>query len=92
MVHGLAGSAPLLLLALTVMSSPLAAFSYIAVFAIGSMMGMAIMSVLVSLPARLTVEHFARTDLALRGFAGSFSVGLGLVIVYQNGVLNRLFA
>ena len=31
MVHGLAGSAPLLLLALTVMSSPLAAFSYVAV-------------------------------------------------------------
>ena len=90
MVHGLAGSAPLLLLALTVMSSPLAAFSYIAVFGIGSMMGMTIMSLLVSLPARLTVEHFARANLAMRALAGSFSVGLGLVIVYQNGVLNRL--
>src|SRR5262249_4560659 len=38
MVHGLAGSAPLLLLTLTVVSSPLAAFSYIAVFGVGSMM------------------------------------------------------
>ena len=55
MVHGLAGSAPLLLLTLTVMSSPLAAFSYIAVFGVGSMMGMTIMSLLVSVPARLTV-------------------------------------
>ena len=92
MVHGLAGSAPLLLLTLTVVSSPLAAFSYIAVFGVGSMMGMAIMSVLVGVPARLTVEHFARTNLALRGLSGLFSVGLGLFIVYENGVLNRLFA
>jgi high-affinity nickel-transport protein len=92
MVHGLAGSAPLLLLTLTVMSSPLAAFSYIAVFGVGSMVGMSIMSLLVSVPARLTVKHFARTHLALRGLAGSFSVGLGLFIVYENGGLSRLFA
>jgi len=92
MVHGLAGSAPLLLLTLAVVSSPLAAFFYIAVFGVGSMMGMAIMSVLLSVPARLTVDYFARTHLALRGLSGLFSVGLGLFIVYENGVLNRLFA
>jgi hypothetical protein len=91
MVHGLAGSAPLLLLTLTVMSSPLAAFSYIAVFGVGSMIGMTIMSVLVGVPARLTVQ-FARTNLALRGLSGLFSVGLGLFIVYENAVLNRLVA
>ena len=89
MVHGLAGSAPLLLLTLTVMSSPLAAFSYIAVFGVGSMMGMTIMSLLVGVPARLTMQ-FARTNLALRGLSGLFSVGLGVFIVYQNAVLYRL--
>jgi high-affinity nickel permease len=92
MVHGLAGSAPVLLLTLTVVASPLAAFTYIAVFGVGSMMGMAIMSVLLSVPARLTVDHFAHTHLALRGLSGLFSLGIGLVIVYENGVLNRLFA
>jgi hypothetical protein len=56
------------------------------------MMGMTIMSLLVGVPARLTVEHFAHTHFALRGLCGSFSVGLGLFIVYENGVLNRLFA
>jgi high-affinity nickel-transport protein len=91
MVHGLAGSAPLLLLTLTVISSPVAAFSYIAVFGAGSIMGMTIMSVLVSVPARLTVQ-FARTNLAVRGLSGLFSVALGLFIVYENAVLNRLFA
>jgi hypothetical protein len=89
MIHGLAGSAPLLLLTLTVMSSPVAAFSYIAVFGVGSIMGMTFMSVLVSVPARLTVQ-FARTNVAVRGLSGLFSVALGLLIVYENAVLNRL--
>jgi high-affinity nickel-transport protein len=92
MVHGLAGSAPLLLLTLAVVSSPLATFFYIAVFGVGSMMGMAIMSVLLSVPARLAVEHFARTNLAVRGLSGAFSVGLGAFIVYENVVLTRPFA
>lgn len=92
MVHGVAGSAPLLLLTLAVISSPLAAFAYIAVFGVGSILGMTVMSVLVSVPAQLTMDHFARTNLALRSLSGAFSVGLGLVIVYENGVLNRLFA
>jgi high-affinity nickel-transport protein len=92
MVHGLAGSAPLLLLTLTVVSSPLAAFSYIGVFGVGSMMGMSLMSVLLGVPARLTVDHFARTHLALRGLSGLFSVALGLFIVYDNGVFSRLLA
>jgi high-affinity nickel permease len=92
MVHGLAGSAPLLLLTLAVVSSRWAAFSYIAVFGVGSMMGMAIMSVLLSVPALLTGEHFARAHLALRGLFGLFSVALGLFIVYENGLLSRLVA
>jgi hypothetical protein len=91
MVHGLAGSAPLLLLTLTGMSSQVAAFSYIAVFGVGSMMSMTIMSLLVSVPAQLTVQ-FARSNLALRGLSGLLSVGLGLFIVYENAVLNRLLA
>jgi hypothetical protein len=91
MVHGLAGSAPLLLLTLAVVSSPLAAFLYIAVFGVRSLVGMATMSMLLSVPAHLTVQHFARTHRALRGLSGSFSVTLGVFIVYENGVLNRLF-
>jgi hypothetical protein len=91
MVHGLAGSAPLLLLTLAVVPSPFGAFLYITVFGVGSIMGMTIMSLLVGVPARLTLQ-FARTYLAVRGLSGLFSVGLGLFIVYENAVLNRLFA
>jgi hypothetical protein len=55
-------------------------------------MGMSIMSLLLGVPARLTVEHFARTHLALRGLSGLFSVAIGLFMVYEHGVLNRLLA
>ena len=89
MVHGLGGSAPLLLLTLAGVSSPFAAFSYITVFGAGSMIGMAIMSFLLSMPARLTVDHFAPTNVALPGLSGLISVGLGFFIVYENAVLNR---
>jgi hypothetical protein len=36
--------------------------------------------------------RFARTKLTLRGLSGLFSIGLGLFIVYENAVLNRLVA
>src|SRR5262249_14311047 len=74
MVHGLAGSAPLLLLTLTVVSSAWAGFAYIAVFGVGSIMGMALMSLLVSVPAQLTVERFERANVAVRALSGAFSV------------------
>jgi hypothetical protein len=56
------------------------------------MMGMAIMSVLLSVPAHLTVEHFARTTWRCAVSPGCSASALGLFIVYENGVLNRLFA
>ena len=58
----------------------------------GSILGMSIMRVLISVPARLAAERFARAHLALRSLCALFSVGLGLFIVYDNGVVNRLFA
>jgi hypothetical protein len=33
-----------------------------------------------------------RFELALRGLSGLFSVAIGLFVVYENGVLNRLLA
>jgi len=90
LVHGLAGSAALMLLVLTTISSPLVGLIYIAVFGIGSIGGMMIMSLLFALPARFTVNRFARTNLALRGLAGLFSLGFGLVMIYQIGFVDHL--
>ena len=91
MVHGLAGSAALMLLLLTTISSPLIGLMYIAVFGLGSIGGMMIMSALVGLPVYLTAQRFRRANLAVRGLAGLFSLGMGLLMVYEIGFVEGLF-
>jgi hypothetical protein len=85
MVHGLAGSAALMLTLLTQFQSTALQFVYIALFGIGSIGGMMLMSMVLSLPARFTEKHSQRTHLAVQVAAGLFSVGFGLSMVYEFG-------
>jgi hypothetical protein len=85
MVHGLAGSAALMLYILTAIKSTALAFGYLIVFGIGSIGGMILMSMVLSLPARFTTEHFKRTHLAVQVAAGLFSLGVGLSMAYELG-------
>jgi MFS family permease len=91
MVHGLAGSAALMLLVLSTISSPLVGFAYIIIFGVGSIGGMMMMSALVSLPLYLTATRFTRANLMMRGLAGLFSLSFGLFVIYQIGVAGNLF-
>jgi len=90
MVHGLAGSAALMLLVLTTISAPGIALLYIVVFGSGSIGGMMVMSTLFALPARFTAKRFKRANLALRGLAGLFSLSFGLFMVYEIGFAGHL--
>ncbi len=88
MVHGMAGSAALMLLVLAMTPSRLAGLLYIALFGIGSIGGMMIMSTLFALPARLTPMRFAHANLTLRGLAGACSLAFGIITIYKIGFLN----
>lgn len=91
MVHGLAGSAALMLVVLaTIKSTPLA-FAYIIIFGIGSIGGMMIMSLVLSLPLHLTAASFTRTNWAVRALSGVFSLGFGLFMAYEIGFVEGLF-
>ena len=91
MVHGLAGSAALMLLVIpTIHSRPLGLL-YIAIFGIGSIGGMMLMSFLVGLPFHLTASRFNRYNNILQGIAGLISIVVGLMIVYEKGVTEGLF-
>jgi hypothetical protein len=89
-VHGVAGSAALMLLVLSTVPSPWLGVVYIVAFGAGSIGGMLCMSAVVALPARLTVQRFARAHLAVRMLAGLFSLGFGLFMAYQIGVVKGL--
>jgi len=83
MLHGLAGSAALMLLLIPTIPSPALALLYIVVFGIGSIIGMMAMSFLIGLPLHFTADRFNMINSGIRLFAGLFSVGLGLMIVWE---------
>jgi High-affinity nickel-transport protein len=91
MVHGLAGSASLMLLVLSTISSPLVELVFIVIFGIGSIGGMMLMSTLVSLPVYLTAQRFKRAHLAVHGLAGLFSLSFGLFMIYEIGFGTLVF-
>jgi hypothetical protein len=83
MVHGLAGSAALLLLLIPVIPTTALKLIYILVFGAGSIAGMVIMSCMVGLPAHLMAERFLKVSLAVRALAGLFSLGFGIWLLHE---------
>jgi ABC-type nickel/cobalt efflux system permease component RcnA len=85
-VHGMAGSAALVLLSLEELRSPAQGFVYIATFGLGSILGMALLSAAIAVPMRLSSRHLTR---AHDGISAAFGLGtllLGGSIVYRVGV------
>jgi hypothetical protein len=85
-VHGLAGSAALMLAVLAAIPSPPLAVAYLGVFGLGSIGGMVAMSALLGVPLALAGERVARADVALRAAAGVGSIAVGLVLAWRIGV------
>jgi sulfite exporter TauE/SafE len=92
MMHGLAGSAALMLLIIPTIKSQAIGLLYILVFGVGSIGGMMLMSLLVGLPFTLTASRFNRFNHILQSLAGLVSVGLGLYIIYEKGITEGLFS
>jgi high-affinity nickel permease len=83
MIHGLAGSAGLMLLILPTIQSTFLAMAFILIFGIGSIGGMMAMSFLMGLPLHFTADKFEVVNKGIRVAAGLFSFGLGALIVYE---------
>ena len=81
-VHGLAGSAALTLLVLTQTRSVSLGLAYLAAFGIGSIGGMALMSVLISLPFNLTAGRPA-LHRSIRIAAGGLGLAFGLFYAWS---------
>jgi len=90
LVHGMAGSAALMILVLATIPSAVAALIYIAVFGLGSVGGMLIMSSLISLPFVLTRKRFNVLSEGLQVAVGLFSLSFGLFLVWQYGFHEHL--
>lgn len=92
MIHGLAGSAALMLVIIPTIESRVVGLLYIIIFGVGSIAGMMLMSFLVGLPFHLTAKNFNRLNYILQSIAGFVSVGLGLYIIYEKGIVEGLIS
>jgi sulfite exporter TauE/SafE len=88
LVHGLAGSAAVALLVLSMIPSPLWAIAYLAVFGLGTVMGMMLMTTAMAIPIALTGRNTTR---ALTVVSGLVSISFGLFLVYRIGFVDGLF-
>ncbi len=91
MVHGLAGSAALMLLVLTTIPSALAGLAYILIFGVGSVGGMLVLSSVIGLPFIVTARRFTLLNGWIRVVAGVASVAFGLFLGWEIGFQQGLF-
>ena len=90
LVHGLAGSGSLVVLAATTLENPALMLGFILVFGIGSIVGMSVVSSIMGLPIAL-ISRVSTIHRIFRYVAGSLSFVIGLSIIYEIGVLDNLF-
>lgn len=86
-VHGLAGSAGLMLLVAAAMPSLLGGLAYIALFGVGATGGMLLISAALSLPflglrARAAARQWSFALVALQVVSGVVSLGLGAILIH----------
>ena len=86
MMHGLAGSAALILLTKQSVESFSARIMYICLFALGSIAGMGLLSIAIAVPMRYVANSITWAYSGLTAVLGLFSVGIGLLNIYYSGL------
>jgi ABC-type nickel/cobalt efflux system permease component RcnA len=81
--HGLAGSAALILVVLSTVHTLWEGIIYILVFGIGSIVGMTLLGLFISLPLMLSTSFSRHTQFAVQGLASLGSVGIGLTMMVR---------
>ncbi|MGH7965114.1 MAG: urease accessory protein UreH [Candidatus Binatia bacterium] len=91
MVHGLAGSAALMLVVLATIPSPALGLGYIAIFGGGSILGMGLVSLLLGLCFSFAADRLHELNQGLRLTVGALSTAFGAWIVIDIGFVQGLF-
>jgi len=91
LVHGLAGSAAVALLVLATIREPNWAIAYLLVFGVGTIAGMMLITGALAVPFAGVNQRFAGLSSGLRIASGLISLGFGLFLVYEIGIVNGLF-
>jgi hypothetical protein len=78
LMHGMAGSAALLVLAVSQAPTPAVGLAYVALFGTGSMIGMGALSVAIAVPLAISARWLTLANRALQGAVGLVTIAIGL--------------
>ena len=91
-VHGLAGSAAVTLAVVAMIPDPRWALACILVFGLGTVIGMALVTLAIALPSRYASHRVVHLERHIRIASGLASVAFGLFLAHQVGVTEGLFS
>lgn len=91
LIHGLAGSAAIALLVLSAIPQPLWATLYLAIFCLGTIVGMGLITTAIATPFMVAAQRMAWMHRGLVTSSGLLSFGFGLFLAYQLGIGDHLF-
>ena len=86
LMHGMAGSAALLVLAASQVRNPVYGMFYIALFGVGSMLGMGILSTVIAVPLAASARWLTWANSSLQGAVGTITMGIGAVTIYSTAL------
>ncbi len=92
LMHGMAGSAALIILAASVIRSPTLGLAYVALFGVGSIIGMGLLSAVIALPLAYSARFLTWANHALQVVIGLATIGLGGFAIYGAGLIRLLGA
>jgi len=84
LMHGMAGSAALILLTLNTVMSPSIAIGYIVVFGVGSILGMGLLSVVIAIPLCYSARSLTWVHQGLQAVVGVGTILLGGYVISQH--------
>jgi hypothetical protein len=83
MMHGLAGSAALVVLAGAALSSPLDGVLYVLIFGLGSVIGMVALSLVIAIPISWSAKSLTWANRGLQSGVGLASLALGGFVILE---------
>jgi ABC-type nickel/cobalt efflux system permease component RcnA len=83
LMHGMAGSAALIVLAVAQLANPASALLYILLFGAGSTLGMGALSLVIAVPIAASARWLTWVNRGLQGAVGAITIGIGVVTIYS---------
>src|ERR1700710_1870495 len=83
LMHGMAGSAALLVLAVSQVANPATGMFYVLLFGVGSMLGMGALSVVIAVPLAVSARWLTWANRGLQGGVGAITIAIGSMTIYS---------